>query len=214
MGFGGPDLLYQENLKPISAQQIPIELEVVMIHENEMFRFYHEDAKELSDLGVGWNLSVDQGSCSSGTITVSKAETGKSDRFHVKRMRDEGLFSRLVGNCVFSDSSSVYHIRMLGERYFAFLTNEPGWILFDKTKGQFLPFVIRTKVNAMPEIGFDANKNIYVTHVAQKGNPYDLAGASSGGVLGDGALGVSVKSLRIDNALKNYTFVLPGYKAN
>lgn len=210
--FGDTEVVYREHLQSISENDLPLEIKTVRIHENELFMLMGKADQQPISLTEGWYLSLEQGVCSSGTLKVFNKDSNQSDRIKIKPNRDDGIFSRFVANCGFGGGYLVYRIRMLGERYFAFLTDEPGWTLFDRQTGKFLATSIRTRANAMSEIGVDAGQKIYVTYPAAKGNVYELGG-NTGGYLEDSQPGISVKVFTLYKQDASVTFILPGFLA-
>lgn len=127
-----------------------------------------EQATTLRDapLTEGATLTANQGRCSNATLVVSLKDSQIQRTFEIKANRDMGFFERVVSNCLFGAGGPLHGVYLLKDRYIAFHTVEPGWVLFDLKQGDFLRLVIRTDMNALSEIGVDHDGTILVSHPA------------------------------------------------
>lgn len=117
-------------------------------------------------LTEGATLTVNQGICSNAALVVSLEERRAQRTFDIKANRDMDFFERVVSNCFFGVGGPLHGVYLLKDRYIAFYTVEPGWVLFDLKQGDFLDLVIRTDMNALSEVGVDHDGTILVSHPA------------------------------------------------
>ena len=130
---------------------------------------YNTTIDTIMELPGKWLLSQ-KGDCFSGVLSIWFKGTNKGQSITLERERNGHFLGRRFG-CYIGGSGAyqAYEVVVLNSRYFGISTAEPGWIFFDRLKGQFLPVILQSKLssydmrlfsNKRGEVFADARYNI------------------------------------------------------
>ena len=161
-----PKVVYQHELRTWTGDPGTLPSATKPLIHESILQWEQSTTLRDAPLVEGATLTVHQGICSNGALVVSLKERRAQRTFEIKANRDMGFFERIVSNCLFGAGGPLHGVFLLKDRYIAFHTVEPGWVLFDLKQGDFLDLVIRTDMNALSEIGVDHDGTILVSHPA------------------------------------------------
>lgn len=101
------------------------------------------DAGKINGLILpgGWKIEEQSKGCLHQLVALTGSSSSK---FEIKTQRNDFWLTRMV-TCLNGGKKEIQSIVVPNENYFAFETSEPGWVFFDRKKGQFTGLIVDTK---------------------------------------------------------------------
>lgn len=129
-----------------------------IMHPYRITNNYYGNALPLPG---GWEvMPTSKTGCLEHEFTLYRPTDNKHATWIVKKDRHANFVSRRLG-CI-GGGATVYFGVVVNSRFFAFATAEPGWIFFDRKKGEFLPFVVQDNPNFSTHLYVDRAGQILI----------------------------------------------------
>jgi hypothetical protein len=140
------------NISNLSGGASPTERLGVVQRASQIYTHQFGDSSRHGlVLPGGWQVELGKNdlnepkTCLAIDLTLRWPQDNSAVTWRVEKERQSGLLSRHI-SCM-GGSADVFNTVVLNSRFFAFNTSEPGWIFFDRYKGEFLPLIVKGNPN-------------------------------------------------------------------